>query len=173
MCICKKWSDLFYQHLGWHISTDKRNCPYAMTALINGPAALLLIRSAPSRIYWLQSFFTQGNPFAWVPASDTSIAKSPLIPKFPLTHRNFKSPIHCWIQIKHCKTRGREKLDFLWVAHLSKRRKRHKKRGRNSMKLAHMCPPKPHRVMAKPVCHHTTLIFFCHFSIILAEANTP
>lgn len=32
------------------------------------------------------------------------------------THRHFQFPIHCWIRIKHCRTRGRRKLDFLWVA---------------------------------------------------------
>lgn len=44
------------------------------------------------------------------------------------------------------------------------------------MRLAHMCPPKPHRIMAKPACLNAaaeTRLFSYHFSITLAEASTP
>lgn len=69
------------------------------------------------------------------------------------------------------------KLDLFKAAHLSKGRKKDKKRGRNSVKLTQVlsCPQKTQRIMTKIVCLDATaqtLLFFYHFSM-MAEANTP
>lgn len=134
--LCRARSSLTCaQHFGCHLSAgDNRNVP-VQCQHSQGPVG------HPEQDLAAVNFHHSGKP-----TPDTSTAKPPFTSKLP---RNTKSTFTA--QCSHTQQNKEEKSDFLRVIHLSKRTKRHKERGRNSLTLSHMCLPQNHRVMVKAV----------------------